>query len=149
MDGRHRLVKQRSQVHLLASSGAARRFGGAHAGVRILLSWEFKHLGVGRRLAAEKGTAPILRGRLENRQAIMRRSGCLSTFHMREATLGALANSVALYGVEPADFQGRTLSAADTAAATAMWGSTRCSRAKEVLWGLLVRGFYVWPLWPV
>ena len=62
---------------------------------------------------------------------------------------GRLANSLALYGVELADVEGRTLSAAGTAAAKAMWGPTRCSRAKEVLWGLLARGFYVWPLWRV
>ena len=53
--------------------------------------------------------------------------------------------------MERADVKGRTLSSTDTAAAKAIWGLTRCSRAKEVLWGLLllVRGFYVLPLWHV
>ena len=49
--------------------------------------------------------------------------------------------------VELADVEGRTLSAADTAAAKAIRGPTRCSRAKEVLWGLPAGGFYVLPLW--
>ena len=116
-------------------------------GVAIPLSREFKQLGVGLRLAAEKGTGPVLRGCLDKGLAIMRWVGCLPTFHMRQAALGALANSVALYGVELADIEGRTLSAADTAAAKAIWGRMRCSRAKEVLWGVLARGFHVLPLW--
>ena len=114
--------------------------------VPIPLSWEFKQLGVGQHLAAEKGTGPVLRGRLDKGLAIMQRMGCLPTFSMREAALGTLANSVALYGVELADIEGRTLASTDTAAAKAIWGSTRCSQAKEVLWGLLAGGFYVSPL---
>ena len=118
-------------------------------GVAIPLSREFKQLGVGQCLAAEKGTGPVLRGRLDKGLAITRRVGCLPTFLMREAALGALANPVALYGVEMAEVEGRTLSAVDTAAAKAVRGPTRCSRAKDVLWGLLARGFYVSPLWCV
>ena len=68
---------------------------------------------------------------------------------MREAALGVLANSMAVYGVELVDVEGRTLLAPDTAAAKAIWGPMRCSRTKEVLWGLLARGFYVSPLWRV
>ena len=96
---------------------------------------------MGHRLVAEKGTGPVLRGRLDKGLAIMCWVGCLPTFSMWEAALGALANcvalhgvdSVALYGVELADVEGRTLSAADTVAAKVIWGPTRCSRAKEVL----------------
>ena len=84
-------------------------------------------------MAAEKGTGPVLRGRLDKGLAIKRRVRCLPTFRMQQAVLGALAYSVALYGVEPADVEGRTLSAADTAAAKVIWGPTRYSRAKEVL----------------
>ena len=118
-------------------------------GVAVLLSREFKQLGVGQSLVAEKGKGPVLRGRLDKGLAITRREGCLPTFHMRKAALGAMAKSVALYGVEPADVEGRTLSAADTAAAKAIQGPTRGSRAKEILSGLLARGFYVSPLWRV
>ena len=117
-------------------------------GVAILLSREFKQLGVGQRLVAEKGTGLVPRGGLDKGLAITRWVGCLPTFLMPEAALGALANSVALYGVELADVEGRTLSAADTTAAKAVWGPTWCSRAKEVLWGL-ARGFYASPLWRV
>ena len=115
-------------------------------GVAIPLSPEFKQLGVGQRLAAENGTGPVLRGRLDKGLAITRRVRCLPTFSMREV---ALANSVALYGLELADIEGRTLSAAHTAAAKLIWGLMRCSWAKERLWGLLARGFYVSPLWRV
>ena len=75
-------------------------------GVAIPLSPEFQQLGVGQRLAAEKGMGLVLRGRLDKGLAIMRRVGCLPTFLMREAALGALANSVALYGVELATSRG-------------------------------------------
>ena len=106
-------------------------------GVAIPLPREFKQLGVGQRLAAEKGTGLHLRGCLDKGLAITRRVECVPTFSMREAVLGALANSVALhgvdsvalYGVELADVEGCTLSAADTAAAMAIWGPMRCSRA--------------------
>ena len=74
---------------------------------------------------------------------------CLSTFLVREAALGTLANSVALYGVELADIQGRNLASVDTVAAKAVLGPRQCSRAKECLWGLLTKGFYVSPLWHV
>ena len=77
----------------------------------------------------------------------MRLMGCLPGFGMREAAPGTLADSVVLYGVELADIEGRTLSSMDTAAAKAMWGPTPCSWAKEVLPGLLARGFHVSPLW--
>ena len=67
------------------------------SGVAIPLSWEFKQSGVGQRLAAEKRTGPVLRGRLDKGLAITRQVGCLPTFSMREVALGALANSVALH----------------------------------------------------
>ena len=77
---------------------------------------------------------------------------CLSTW--ARVTVVLLTFSVLVqggggYGVEVAGVEGRTLSAADTAVAKGIWGPTRCSRAKEVLWGLLARGFYVSPLWGV
>ena len=115
----------------------------ALGGVAIVLSRE---LSIGQCLAADKGTGPVPRGRLDKSLAITHQVGCLLTFLMREAALGALANFLALYGVELADVEGLTLSAADTTAAKAIWGPMQCSRAKEVLWGLLARGFYVSPL---
>ena len=87
---------------------------------RTPLLWEFKQLGVGQRLTAGKGTGPVVRGRLDKGLAIIHWVGCLPTFLMREAALGILANSMALYGVELADVEGRTLLAADTAAAKAI-----------------------------
>ena len=81
------------------------------------------------------------------RQGCDHHAGCLPTYLMREAALGTVANSVALYGVEVADVEGHTLALADNVAAKAARGPTRCSRAKEVLWGLLTRGFYVLPPW--
>ena len=61
-------------------------------GVPIPLSREFKQLGVGQRLAAEKGTGPVVRSGLDKGLSIIFRVGCLPTFLMREAALGTLAN---------------------------------------------------------
>ena len=108
-------------------------------GVAIPLSREFKQLGVGQRLAAEKGTGPVLRGRLDKGLAITCRVGCLPITLMR-------ARWPTPWHCMEWSWR---MSAADTAAAKVIWGPTRCSRAKEVLWGLLARGFYVSPLWRV
>ena len=151
MDGQHKAIGQRSQVHLVAPAGAAGRGSAAHAARGF--HYALAGFSVGGRGAApssgETSTGPNLRGRLDKGLAITRRVRCLPTFHMREAALGALANSVALYGVQLADVEGRILSLADTAAVKAMWGPTWCSRAKEVPWCMLARGFYVSPMWRV
>ena len=78
-----------------------------------------------------------------------RRVVWLPTCGMRVAAMGTLANSVALYKVQRAAVEGHTMSAAETAAAKAVWGPMRCSRAKKAPWGLLATGFYVSPLWCV
>ena len=70
----------------------------------------------GQRLTAQKGSGLVLRAYLDNGLAII----IWWVARPQEAALGALANSVALYGVEPAEVEARTLSAADTAAAKAM-----------------------------
>ena len=57
------------------------------------------------------------RGCVDTGLAIIRWVGCLPTFSMREAVLGTVATSMALYGVGLADVEGHTLSSADTAAA--------------------------------
>ena len=103
-------------------------------GVPIPLLREFKQLGVGQRLAAETGTGPDLHSRRDKGVAIMRHVGCLPTFSMREAALGTLANSVALYGVELADVEGRTLSLADSVAAKAIWGPCGAHSPKRSSW---------------
>ena len=118
-------------------------------GVPILLSRELKRLAVGQRLALERGTGRVLRGRLDKGPAMICWVGCLPTFLMRETVLGSLGNSLALYGVDLADVDGRSPLVADTAAAKAILGPARCSRAKGVLCGLLAAGFYVLPVWRV
>ena len=72
---------------------------------------------MGRRLATERGIGSVVRRRPDKGVTIMRRVGYLPTFLMREATVGTVANSVAVYGVKLAEVVGRTLVSANTVAA--------------------------------
>ena len=109
-------------------------------GVPIPLAREFKQLGVGVRLDPERGTGPVLRERFRRGAAILRRVGCLPTFRMREVAIGTLALAKAMYGVELVDVGSRDVARLELAAVRALWGPTRTSRAKEVLWAVPVPG---------
>ena len=116
-------------------------------GVPIPLAREFKQLGVGVRLDPERGTGPVLQERFVRGTAILRRVGCLPTFRMREVAIGTLALAKAMYGVELADVGSRDVARLELAAVRALWGPTRTSRAKEVLWAVLTPGHRVSPAW--
>ena len=116
-------------------------------GVPIPLAREFKQLGIGVRLDPEKGTGPVLQERFARGTTILRRVGCLPTFRMREVAIGTLALAKAMYGVELADVGSRDVARLELAAVRALWGPTRTSRAKEVLWAVLVPGHRVSPVW--
>ena len=79
--------------------------------------------------------------------AILRRVGCLLTFCMREVAIGTLALAKAMYGVELADVGCRDVARLEVAAVLALWGPTRTSGAKEVLWAVPVPGHRVSPVW--
>ena len=66
---------------------------------------------------------------------------------MREVAIGTLALAKAMYGVELADVGSRDVARLELAAVRALWGPTRTSRAKEVLWAVLVPGHRVSPAW--
>ena len=116
-------------------------------GVPVPLAREFKQLGIGVRLDPEKGTGPVLQERFARGTTILRRVGCLPTFRMREVAIGTLALAKAMYGVELADVGSRDVARLELAAVRALWGPTRTSRAKEVLWAVLVPGHRVSPMW--
>ena len=116
-------------------------------GVPIPLAREFKQLGVGVRLDPERGTGPVLQQRFARRAAILRGVGCLPTLRMREVAIGTLAFAKAMYGVELADVGSRDAAGLELAAVRALWGPTRTSRAKEVLWAVFVPGHRVSPAW--
>ena len=58
---------------------------------------------MGIRLDAKLGTSPLLKGRLECGESILRRVGCLPTFRMQEVATGSVALAKVLYGVVLAD----------------------------------------------
>ena len=116
-------------------------------GVLMALAREFKQLGVGVRLDPERGTGPVLQERFARGAAILRRVGCLPTFRMREVAIGTLALANAMYGVEVADVSSRDVARLELAAVRALWGPTRTSWAKEVLWAVLMPGHRLSPMW--
>ena len=79
--------------------------------------------------------------------AILRRVGCPPTFRMREVAISTLALAKAMYGVELADVGSRDVVRLELAAVRPLWGPTHTSRAKEVLWAVLVPGHRVSPVW--
>ena len=64
--------------------------------------------------------AVVLRGRVDKGLPIIHRVGCMPTFYIQEANMGAFGNALTLYGVAVADVEGRTRSAGDSAAAKAI-----------------------------
>ena len=113
----------------------------------IPLARDFKQLGVGVRLDPERGTGLVLQEQFPRGAAILRRVGCLPTSRMREVAIGTLALAKVMYGVELADPSSRDVARLELAAVRALWGSTRTSRAKEVLWAVPVPGHRVSPVW--
>ena len=89
----------------------------------------------------------MLREQFARGATILPRVGCLPTFRMREVARGTLALAKAMYGVELADVGSRDVARLELAAVRALWGPTRTSRAKEVLWAVLVPGHRVSPVW--
>ena len=116
-------------------------------GLPIPLAREFKQLGVRGRLDPERGTGPVLQEQFARGAAIFRQVGCLLTFRMREVAIGTLALAKAMYGVELADVGSRDVARLELAAIREVWGPTRTSRAKEVLWAVVAPGHRVSPAW--
>ena len=102
---------------------------------------------MGVRLDLERGTRPVLQEPFAPGAAVLRRVGCLPTFRMREMAIGKLALAKAIYGVELADVGPRGVAWLEVAAVCTLWGLTRTSRAKEVLWAVPVPGHRVSQMW--
>ena len=116
-------------------------------GLEIPHKDEFRQLGVGIRVEARRGTGPLLQTRMDRAKAILRRIGCIPVLRQRATALGTLALAKALWGSELVEVGEADMRALDSLAAIALWGPTRVSRNREVLWSVLTPGHRVAPSW--
>ena len=116
-------------------------------GLEIPNKDEFRQLGVGIRVEARRGTGPLLQTRMDRAKAILRRIGCIPVLRQRATALGTLALAKALWGSKLAEVGEADMRALDSLAAIALWGPTRVSRNREVLWSVLTPGHRVAPSW--
>ena len=116
-------------------------------GLEIPNKDEFRQLGVGIRVEARRGTGPLLQTRMDRAKAILRRIGCIPVLRQRATALGTLALAKDLWGSELAEVGEADMRALDSLAAIALWGPTRVSRNREVLWSVLTPGHRVAPSW--
>ena len=67
-------------------------------GLKIPNKDEFRQLGVGMRVEAQRGTGPLLRTRMDRAKAILRLIGCIQVRCHRATALGTMALANALWG---------------------------------------------------
>ena len=76
-------------------------------------------------------------------------AGGLPTFRMGNLAIDTLALATAMHKVERADVGSRDVAELALAAVHVLWGPTRTSRMKAMLWVVLVPGHRVSPVWPL
>ena len=115
-------------------------------GVPIPLAATFRQLGVDVAIGGFRITGPVLSRRLEAGRSALRRLPHPSTYDRRERAIGTLVTPLALHGVAIASVTERDLRGLETAVVRALWGATRLSRAKEVIFTVLSKGHRVSPI---
>ena len=112
-------------------------------GVSILLAATFRQLGVDIAIGGSKITGPVLSRRLEAGRSALCRLPRLSTYDRRERAISTLVTPLALHGVAVASLTEPDLRGLETVVVRALWGATRLSRAKEVIFTVLSKGHRV------
>ena len=115
-------------------------------GVPIPLAATFRHLSVGIAIGGSKITGPVLSRRLEAGWSALRRLPHLATHDRRERAISTLVTPLELHGVAVAPLTEPDLRGLETAVVRALWGATRLSRAKEVVFTVLSKGHRVSPV---
>ena len=85
----------------------------------------------------------MLSRRLQAGQSAVRRLPYLSTYDRRERAISTLVTPLALHGVAVASVTDPDLRGLETAVVRALWGATRLSRAKEIVFTVLSKGHCV------
>ena len=120
------------------------------AGAAIPPSKEFRSLGVGIRLAGKPGTGPLLGQRMGRAGELLSRVHGVQGGRARKAeAVATLVLAVGLFGAGLADAAPTDLRALETKVLTAVWGSQRGGRAKEVVFAVLMKGHRLSPVMKV
>ena len=109
-------------------------------GVPIPLAATFRQLGVDVAIGGTRVTGPVLSRRLEAGRSALRRLPHLYTYERRERAISPLVTPLALHGVAVASVMDPEPRGLETAVMRALWGATRLSRAKEIVFTILSKG---------
>ena len=116
-------------------------------GVPIPVADTFRQLGVDVAIGGSRATGPVLFRRLEAGRSVLRRLPHLSTYDRRErAIISALVTPLVLHGVAVALVTDPDLRGLETVVMWAVWGATRLSRAKEIVFSVLSKDHCVTPV---
>ena len=80
------------------------------------------------------------------RRSALRRLPHVSTYDQRERAISTLVTPLALHGVAVASVTDPDLRGLETAVVRALWGATRLSRSKEIVFTVLSKGHRVSPI---
>ena len=124
-----------------------RDVGLAISGADIPKKEEFRCLGVGIRTRPCAKTGPLLASRIRRAGELLSRTyGVQGDCNRRAEAAATLALATGLYGVEIAPVEARSLQSLETKVMTAVWGCSRKSRAKEILFAVLMKGHRLSPV---
>ena len=105
----------------------------------------FRQLGVDVAVRGACSTGTVLGRRLEAGRSVLRRLPHVLTFQ-RVHAVSTLVTPLSLHGVAVAPVTDRDLKGLQTMVLQAVWGATRLSRAKEVVFVVLMQGHRISPV---
>ena len=114
--------------------------------VPIPLVATFRELGIHVAIGGSRITWPVLSRRVEAGRSALRCLPHFSTYDRRERAVNTLVTPRALHGVVVASVTEPNLRGLETALVRALWGATRLSRAKEVIFTVSSKGNRVSPV---
>ena len=112
-------------------------------GVPIPVADTFRQLGIDVAVGGSRTTGPALAKGLEAGRIARRRLSHLATFDRRAKVVNTLVTPPSLHGVAVAPVTDSDPGGFETAVLRAVWGATRLSRAKEVVFTVLTKGHRV------
>ena len=113
------------------------RPGGPAPGVLIPLAATFGQLGVDVAIGGSRITGPVLSRRLEAGRGALRHLPHLSPYDHPERAINTLVTTLTLHAVAVASMTDPDLWGLETAVVRALWGATRLSQAKEIVFTVL------------
>ena len=112
-------------------------------GLPIPVAECFRQLGVDTAMGGARGTGPVLARRLDAGRSVLKWLPHLPAFQRRVRAVGTLVMPLALHGVAVAPVMDRDMLGMETMVLRAVWGATRLSRAKEVVFVGLTLGHHM------